>query len=94
MTKLSKVQSDALASLANDTETALYGYAVKPSGFSRATMTALVGKGMVTIAKVYKGSGDQYISGHFGRIAHTRSFTYLDIRYALTDDGKSAINNA
>ena len=90
--KLSKAQGDALASLANDTEVALYGFAVKPSGFSRATMTALVGKGMVTIAKVYEGSGEQYISGHFGRIAHTKRFTYIDIRYALTDAGKSAIN--
>ena len=90
--KLSKTQHEALVSLAAEPEMALYGFAVKPSNASRATMRALLGKGMVSIARSYEGVAHERISGHFGRIAHTRRVTYADIRYSLTDAGRAAIN--
>jgi hypothetical protein len=90
--KLSKAQHDALAALAVEPEIAIYGFAVKPSGVSRATMRALLGKGMVSIARTYEGVAHERISGHFGRIAHTRRVTYVDIRYSLTDAGRAAIS--
>ena len=55
-------------------------------------MRALLGKGMVSIARSYEGVSHEYISGHFGRIAHTRRVTYMDIRYSLTDAGRSLLN--
>jgi hypothetical protein len=91
--KLSKAQHDALAAIAVEPEMGLYGFAVKPCGVSRATMRALLGKGMVLIARTYEGVAHEYISGHFGRIAHTRRVTYIDIRYSLTDAGRAAISN-
>lgn len=90
--KLSKPQYEALVSLAADPEMALYGFAVKPSSASRATMRALLGKELVSIARSYEGVAHERISGHFGRIAHTRRVTYIDIRYSLTDAGRAAIN--
>jgi hypothetical protein len=91
--KLSKAQHDALAAIAVEPEMGLYGFALSPSGVSRATMRALLGKGMVLIARTYEGVAHEYISGHFGRIAHTRRVTYIDIRYSLTDAGRAAISN-
>jgi hypothetical protein len=91
--KLSKAQHDALAALAVEPEIAVYGFAVKPSGVSRATMRALLGKGMVSIARTYEGVDNERISGHFGRIAHTRRVEYVDIRYSLTDAGRAVIAN-
>jgi hypothetical protein len=90
--KLSKTQYDALVAIASNTEMALYGFAVPPSDASRATMRALLGKGMVSIARSYEGVAHERISGHFGRIAHTRRVSYIDIRYSLTDAGRAAIN--
>jgi hypothetical protein len=90
--KLSKPQHEALVSLAAEPEMALYGFAVRPSGVSRATMRALLGRGLVSIARSYEGVAHEYISGHFGRIAHTRRVTYVDIRYSLTEAGRSLIN--
>jgi hypothetical protein len=90
--KLSKTQHEALVSLAAEPEMALYGFAVRPCGVSRPTMRALLGKGMVSIARSYEGVAHEYISGHFGRIAHTRRVEYTDIRYSLTEAGRAAIN--
>ena len=92
VSKLSKPQHDALVAIASNPETVLYGFAVPPSNVSRATMRALLRKGFVSIARSYEGVAHEHISGHFGRIAHTRRVTYLDIRYSLTDAGRAAIN--
>ena len=90
--KLSKPQHDALVAIASSPEMTLYGFAVPPSSASRATMRALLGKGMVSIARSYEGVAHERISGLFGRIAHTRRVTYIDIRYSLTDAGRSLLN--
>ena len=90
--KLSKTQHEALVATAAEPEMTLYGFAVRPSGVSRATMRALLRKGMVSIARSYEGVAHEYVSGHFGRIAHTRRVTYIDIRYSLTDAGRAAMN--
>lgn len=90
--KLSKPQQDAIAAIASNPETALYGFCVPPSNASRATMRALLRKGMVSIARSYESVANERISGLFGRIAHARRVTYLDVRYSLTDAGRAATN--
>ena len=59
-------------------------------GTRRDALRGLVSRGLLRVTRCDKRSYSKYIKPIFGRVFQTKSYTYFEVRYEMTDAGRNA----